>query len=747
MRNRIIALALTVVMVVLALASCSSGYNYTENISSYTEIKDKEGFKNALASIVIEDEYFTGDETIRGQKVENKIYEALSDYATKNGEKKESGAFDMNDVLYYAYYTSYTKDGKTYNFGMDKVSSTSSPSNIKLGAFDVDEKSADKLSVAIKEAIEKLDDKTITAYKAVSTKNTNIKDSDNKIIYNTIFISYTVTYVVDDTTNTEKAKYEMLDLTDTDNELVKLISGEKTTAKVGNNISVKVDTTDKDGKPATKEETEHKLTIDGVEYTFKNINIVSAVKEEMKTLVEFNYAPYTTEQKLTPDSRYTTETSAKVTIPKDAELTYYVYPVYFYEVTNEINATAVLKEALGSSITATSLEIFENEDYKASYTDNSNKDKPVTSDKTLKELINILVDIHSSTSKTDYEAAIKTAKSDMDAKKIKYDAAAKIVTDKGDKATADEIKARDDAKAAYDEAVKAHEEAEDQKDTDIDNVIKSIVAAKSTKADAKPIEEVIVDEYKESKYETLEEEYEKAIIDKIGKELWKIIQKHVTVNGYPEELMESSVAQLTNNYEYQFYTGTVTKEEDPSAVDQSRYTYYGSFDNYLVKTLGATSKADIDAKLKAEAQKSLKPILQIYAAAEFLKNDAKGFKAQVEKTKFLYEDNEAYFEFALVMAESFMITDEVLEAYEEFAGDIGYDSMIDNYGEENLRTALQAQTLFDYLLYVNRTKVEGADHDSHSHDRVEYEYKDNKINFLNITYSIKEDAKDDSEND
>ena len=59
MRNKIIALILTVVMATLALASCAGSYNYAEeNIGDHVTF-DAAAFKEALKAIEIADSDFT----------------------------------------------------------------------------------------------------------------------------------------------------------------------------------------------------------------------------------------------------------------------------------------------------------------------------------------------------------------------------------------------------------------------------------------------------------------------------------------------------------------------------------------------------------------------------------------------------------------------------------------------------------------------------------------------------------------
>ncbi len=705
MRNKIIALALTVVMAVLALAGCASSFNYAEeDLSSYATI-DVAAFKAALKAIEIEDSDFTTDETVRQNKVLTNILSTFASYAEKNGEQKKDGALGVNDVLYYAYFTTYEIDGKTYSFDMsnlkttDFTSSTTSVKNshsISLSQIDVNDKDADKLSVALKKAIEALEDKTVSAYKTVTTAGLSIKDKDNKANYDSIYVAYIREYKENEnTTVKEEAKYEKINLTDTEDPLVKKLLDANTTAKINGTVEIK----------GANNVTEKTFTINknGVDYKYSNFKVLFAVEEEGKEYVTFKYAPYTKEQKLEPDSLYTD--GAKVTIPKDAELTYHVYPVYYYSV-SEISATSIIIEALASKITTSSLDILGSEEYK-------------NGDKTVKALVEELVKIHADTSDNENLKNLKKA----------YDDAAKVVKDAGSKATTEQKDAETKAKEAFDDA---KEKAIADKTAEI---------LKATKADADPISDVVVEEYKEDTYHTLKETYDSEIIDKIGAAIWDIVEKNVKVTSYPEALIKEAVAHLENEYEYKFYNENVSS----SSTAESNYKAYGGdFDAYMVAVTKASNIDGVPAKLEAEAKDYVKPIIQLYVASKALASDAEAnFLAQLKENAFVYEDDEDARDFAYYCAENFVVDNDVLKKYKEIYGQNNYDIYVDGYGESNFRTSLQSNNFFDYLLATKREEKKDGDH-SHA----EHTYKDGKINFYNIGYVIKADTdgadKDDS---
>ena len=298
MRNKIIALILTVVMATLALASCSNSYNYAEeNIGDHVTF-DAAAFKEALKAIEIADSDFTTDEATREKKVTEAILKTLASYAEKNGEQKKDGTLGANDVLYYAYYTTYDveKDGETttYYFDMGEMKTTDfssatstvkSKHNISLSQIDVDNKKADKLAVALKNAIAALEDKTVSPYKTNTTANTAItKTVDDKLVaaFSSIYVSYTREYTEGDATTTEKALYQKIDLTKTEDALVAKLLDANTTAKIGKAVEVKNgDTTVKTFDIVEGEKT----------YKYSNFQILFAVEEEGKELVTFEYSP------------------------------------------------------------------------------------------------------------------------------------------------------------------------------------------------------------------------------------------------------------------------------------------------------------------------------------------------------------------------------------------------------------------------------------------------------------------------
>ncbi len=762
MRNKIIALALTVVMSVLALASCKSSYNYTEeDLGSYTSM-DVEAFKTALKNLEIEDADFTGIESVRQKKVIANIYASLASYAKSNGDKKTDGEIGKNDVLYYAYYATYTIDGKEYvvytdDAKTDYMKETASPKNsISLSQIDVEDEKADKFSVALKNAILALfeegkteDDRKVSAYETVIKSGTSVKKADKVTPeYDFIYVSYTRKNETDDIT--EVTSFEKINLKDTENKLVAKLLDSATTLSVDKNVEIGED-----------KKTEFTLEIDGKTYKYSSMKVLYAVKSEGKALVSFDYTPFTAEKKTEPANLHVD--GSTITIPKDKALTYYVYPVYYYEV-SDMDAKSIITEVFAKNVSVNSIDIFASEEYK-------------NGDKTVKELVYELVKIYSSDETKKYDEATKTAEKEKESKETAmssantaYEAAKKVVTDKGANATEAEKEAENKAKeayeaakTAYDTAEKAYETAKNAQKTDAAKKADEILAAKKEGADA--IDAVVVEQYKESVYHSLKEAYDSAIVDNIGKAIWTLVQNSVKVTGHPEKLLNEAVERLKDEYEKDFYTGTV----DGKTNSESNYTANkGNFDTYLMKKLGASTVDAIPEKLEAEAIKRLDPIIKLYVASEALVDAgiASNYKLYINENSFIFgedadtfylfsSNNETNKTFALYCADNFMVDDDVLKKFKEVYGEAIYEDYLDNYGESNFRTSLQANNFYDCLLAAKLSeksedtisKDSDGKETTTTHIHGEYAYTGEgvegdayKINFYSIGYKIKADT-------
>ena len=743
MKNKIIALLLLVVMLTTALASCSKPFNYAEaDYSEYVTLLD--GFLDSLQDIKIEDGSFTTDEATRQKKVQESIYSSLATFAQNKRDKLTEGKLDLNDTLYYAYYVTYEKDGVTYAYDVDEyMKETTSPKNsVKLSAIDVEDSKANKLSVAIKNAImaygttgegeeAKFNPVDIKGYKTNSSATAAV----TKDAFKSVYVSFT-RYEKDkaDTTK-EVANCVKINLHATEGlekQIADVILNTNNTVKIGS--FVEINTKDAEGKVTSS--TKNFDVTDGEKtYTYTNFKLLFAVEEEGNEIT-FDYKT-TAELKLTGAKmdQIHGENAAEVVIAKDTTVKYHLFPVYFYNV-SDIDAKSIIFEALGSKITATSLEVFEDEGYKVG-------------DKTVKALVEELVKVYTDNTDT----VIKDLKSKYDAaekvvttKKTAYDAAEKAVTDAGEGATDAQKAARDQAKTAYDEAVTARDEAKTAWETARDAAEKKIdeILTATKENDETTFAATVEEQYKKDVYHNLKEAYDSEIVENVGKEIWALIKKNVILketDKYPEGLIDEAVAHLENQYEHEFYTGT------NSSTNKTYYEEYednGGYDAFLEAQIAK------DGSLEKQAKELVLPIIQIYVAAKAiatLANENGKMVSQIKANKFLYDeenyDGADYSEYdeAIFFAEHFYFDDDALKDYKKLVGKKAVEQNLDYYGESNIRAAIQITNILDFLLMANRVET---GEDDHKHYEYKYTEDGKYIDFLNIKYSIKEAASSDS---
>ena len=335
MKKRIICLILTVVMLSLSLASC--GFSFVDDDLSAYATFDKEGFEAAIKALSIEDGDFTTDPETREKKVLDKIYSTLADVATEKG--KTEGVIGAHDILFYCYYMTAEKDGKTIQIAPDYMK-TSKTEKVQLGI-----QFPTTLQTAILEQIAGYDfgDKD-NDYKNVSTGNAAAGD--------VALISYTYTYdtTVDGTTKTisDSVTLQVVVLDEAD--------------KLHYNLMKKVTKAEKEGEEDKVEDlgigkTANDFTIEGG-YVINGETVnekITISKGKIEYVVKGNALQPITETTYTEKKEMKDIYGNNVDL-KDLPITYYVYPVN-YTVVDEFNAVNVLDLVYGSNLTA---EIFGN---------------------------------------------------------------------------------------------------------------------------------------------------------------------------------------------------------------------------------------------------------------------------------------------------------------------------------------------------------------------------------------------------
>ncbi len=759
MKTRIIALILTVVMSILTLCSCGS-YDFAEATIDYATFNEA-AFEEGLKNIKIEDGSFTTDGQMRDTLVANKIYNTIVDriiLQTKEDDRLTSGKLTAGDVLYFVY-KAVDKDGNTF-FGsnMDKASINASSSKanhvVKFDAFLKDDGKADNGDEALLQLINEKIQANLEnielenyIYKALSKtdleneavkalKETNPEAKDDEITFakkeaikvkkgDKIYISYTRTHTdaEKDTTVTEKAAYEMITLTEGD-PFHDYFLRTDSTANVGGTLTVNGNVI--------------KVTIDGIEYTYKDVKILWKVETEGAPIATFEYTPYEkkdddTTNKVAPTSLYTATgtTTNKIELAGET-LTYYVYPVYAIDAptTEEINAVDILYYINGSALKEGSYEAFKTEGYK-------------NGSETLADLLADVADIFNTTKKDN-----EFYKEGTDLKKA--------LDEYNKQGGANPTTAQKDANT------KAKTALTDAQNAQLKPVLEKIAAAVSG---TKVLGDEIKAEYEKNTRHSLKEEYDADIVNKVRKAVLDLVYDCVDVKEekIPADLIEQFVDHLYESYEYEYYTGSFDSKT-------TNLEAYKTFELYLEKTLKVEGEAKVRAEIEKKAKEELIPIIKIYVVSKAVAGDAKkvmksyiesdynqgAYKIDIEAYEEYYGDKAAQqikkaekqakksYESDLKNAEMFIVDDAYMRSYKSDVGATLYRNQIKTYGELNLRTSIQFNNLFYYL-----TCTEIVYNEEEGHAEIAYTEDGTRIDFRTIDYSIitEDEAESDTEAD
>ena len=671
MKKRILSLLLVVVMLTLTLASCAYSYS-KDDMSNYTTI-DFDAFKKALKGEIAGDEIkvvdgdYTTDSAVNAEKTLEKIYKDFGTLADAD-KKVTEGAVALYDVLYYAYYITASFDVKE---GEETVTK-----DVILHASFMKEASATSVQLGTTPT------ETLGASKALMTKELAaaiteaIKDKDIKdYIYKTdatadtlvktemeVYVSYTSEKGDTKTTVT----YEKITLGE-DDFSAKIVSECK---KVGNKVSFDIGEGD-----------------DKVSY--KNVVVECIIKDDDHKLGEFKITDY--DDSVSLSDVY--GTSYELKNAKDG-ITVHVYPVYFLE-TPAFDAKTVLDLVYGAGLTADSLEVFKDESYK-------------TADgKKLSDLITALATLckDRDTAETKLAEAVKA-----------YDTAKKAVDDAGgaDKATALQNEKLETATKDKTDAETALTEAQ----TKVDDKIAEIVAIEG-------VADKIIEQYTEANSEYLKGVYDTEIYEKVSAEVWKLIEKYVTVNSRPEKALKEAKKNILETHKATFYTGTKSEKEG------SYYKVYaGDFKAYLVDTLAkGKTYDDALAVIETEAKEHVDTMLKIHIIAELYGCKLSGDKAFKEAYNLLPIANPYY------------------EIYLYYYGIetskwLTYEEAVDTYGEDSVHTATQFNQILYTILELDRN--EDGDNAGQMKDYITYA-EELILPFKNIRYTTTEETSEDTE--
>ena len=656
MKKRIISLILVVVMSVLALASCA--YSYTgDDMTKYATF-DKEGFLAALAEFEIEDGDFTEDAETRAQKVIDTIMAKLAK-AADTDDKKTEGTIGTYDLIYYCYYVT-AKDG-TQLFYTEKMKESAAAS-VQLGLSDYSTEFMQKLAEAFK-------DFEFTA-ESVYKQVTEGKVEAGQIAY----LTYTKKYTkVDAEGKTEEI---------TENYVSHRVVLDENNAFHKHLIdNVKIGSAN---KVATLDWTADTYAED-VRGTYTNV-VIDWV--ETGSFKSFTDVSYTADQTVAP-TVYTGSTATKENL-KDVELTYYVYPVSYVEV-SDITAEAIINDIYGKDVTLANLAtILFGKDY--SEHDHEEGEEDDTAHKLLEKykftvegtelsLEDFVTKLVSAQKKVaDKKEAMEAAKSDYDKKTEALKTANDTVTEKqtalDEAQAAYETEATDANKTAVDNAQAALEEAQKKvkaAEDDLAESKKAYLGAEATETekaedgakkeyeDAVAARDAMVTEftatveggadavvkgYKENViYIDLENTYNSDIEDKVATYVYEQIVKYVKVNNYPKKAVKAAYKYLIDSYEYCFYENYKLDGTSNSSASQSYYSQYeGSFKNFLTQHV-AVNEYDLKNATYEQAIAAIEDAAKAHVAETIAINlVAQTFDLTLSKKEFkeLTDDNYTY---------------------------------------------------------------------------------------------------------
>ena len=700
MKQRIIGLILVVAMAFLTLTGC--GFNYAKkDLTKYSDF-NAAAFEAAIQNLSVKGGDFGTNEAERLVKVENAIASALLKLASAD-DKLYAGKPVKNDNFFFCYYAT---DADGHYYFMNKSMDAAKPSSLQLGLSTLKD-----LNKAISDAV--LADATfdianhIYAINTTSTvvgekdvvsltytegktphtqKYTDLSDADNadlqkalvgvkvgvvvptlevgegdakktytnvkveKLVKDNselktvdgdiVFISYTKSYTVPegftkpadaqgtvkDNKYTETVVYDKTVKVVTDPEGTTTFEGKLLGQKPGSVANIKVT------------ETVAGIT-DPVEVTYSDITI-HWILDELKAPIEVKYTPYDEELKAdNSNAKKEKDMYNNEYVLNQKELTYHVFPVYYLDVPElsldvpELSTELIVREFY----TALSSTQVNEETNETEYVFSTLNDEGfVNGDKTLAALVLELVDLYKThtTNDTAYNTtalkALQTAHSNRaDGKDTSGTALANAEKD-------------------YDKA--AENFAKSKKD--VDDKIKEILACKKGET---ALGNLLVEDYNDYQYDTLEATYKDDLNNKLAKEIYAAAKANITYTKLPNRAVKQAYKAIMNTYKNSFYEGnysTGSSTTGTSTSTESNYSHYeGNFDKFLIATLTTEKKINensIEAAEKAlwaEAEQTVKDIMLIYVLVDYFgedevgltKEEKKDLKKQLEQLSKLYQ--------------------------------------------------------------------------------------------------------------
>ncbi|HBJ18656.1 MAG TPA: hypothetical protein DDY70_02765 [Clostridiales bacterium] len=545
MKHRIIALVLALVLIGAMLTGCA--YNIErDDLTQYASF-DLDAFKQKLLEIEIKDsgDYSVAEgeeaDALREQKLLEKIEDALKSAVdtSKDDAKKTEGAFADRQLLSYCYYVT-ASDGKIYYTSNMKIAS---PTTLMIGSIK-DDKLVKAIGDALKESGIDLKDCVYT---------TKSGTSDTAEAGKLAFVTYTREYTLnDEVKKTTMTLCPVLLPAEADETFAGKLIGQKLATSLSDTFTV----------TETVGEGEDAQSVE-VTYSGVKIDFVS----ESTAAVD---VPYTYDEK-----KSATDTSGKTNDLKDVELTYHIFPMYYYEVA-ELSAEVILTKIYGESLSTSTLPMFtekKDDAYVYKYTDEDGKE--VT-------LYSLIKDI------SDKKTAVSNAGSDTDKKK--------------------------------------------EAQTALDNALAALWGKVEKCAAEGEMAKKVVEEYRTKLTDNLKETYEHDILDKVGAKVWALIDASVTLSSYPEKAVKEAKEAIFENLKYTYYTGTETvnnEKQNLRDIYKNVKEYIRQKSDYKADTYEAS-----EALMQKEAEKQVGELIKVYTLAQ-----AMGISTDVNKTdmqEFMY---------------------------------------------------------------------------------------------------------------
>ena len=425
-----------------------------------------------------------------------------------------------------------------------------------------------------------------------------------------------------------------------------------------------------------------KMTFEDAEYTYSEITINWVVNSEA---VAFTVTPEENPFKsATGTVTATNGTKKTLADAKDGSIVYHIYPVGRQEVPTLTaqNAKMIVTDLFGDTIVADALDCF-TKDSGWKYTKKEEGKDDVV--RTLYAIIEELVKAYDDLEKAEDNLSKNTDSTKKAELQQKVDEAAAKVNDEA-----------------------------------LDKVWEEILLC-TKEGETKTIAEVMVEEYDQLIYDTLEDEYNEEILDKVTEALWALINDSVKVNSVPKKALKAAYKQNINAYKNEFYTGM--HDSTNKITNQKQY---GTVRNYLIaqasavaESVGMTAPASGDYKtacaiLEREAELQVEEIVTVWVVMQAMEDAIDELDLSVSNSEI---NNLVYIQW---FYENYFYGNSVTE-----------DELLNGYGKENIRTALAFDKFMSYLTETQAEEKEG--------ETVKVEADASK--FLNITV-VRDEPKD-----